>query len=54
MLLKRARRRSRNRLFAARRLAAREVITARFPLEQVLAAFDRTAERRDGKVLVVA
>ena len=42
------------RLFAAKRLAAREVITARFPLEQVLAAFDRTAERRDGKVLVVA
>ena len=42
------------RLFAGGRLPAREVITARYPLERVLEAFDRTEERRDGKVLVLA
>jgi threonine dehydrogenase-like Zn-dependent dehydrogenase len=40
------------RLLAAKRLDVAPMITAHFPLADALAAFARTAERRDGKVLV--
>jgi scyllo-inosose 3-dehydrogenase len=42
------------RLMAGGRVPVLPLITARFPLERVMDAFDRTAERRDGKVMVRA
>jgi threonine dehydrogenase-like Zn-dependent dehydrogenase len=42
------------RLIATGRLPASALVTARYPLARVLEAFDRTAERRDGKVMVFA
>ncbi|MBV9358773.1 MAG: zinc-binding dehydrogenase, partial [Chloroflexi bacterium] len=42
------------RLLASDRLPLRSLVTARYPLERVLDAIDRTAERHDGKVMVSA
>ena len=40
------------RLLASGRLPTSELISARYPLDQVEAAIRRTEERRDGKVMV--
>ncbi len=42
------------RLLATGRLPVTSLVTARYPLERVLEAIDRAAERRDGKVMVFA
>jgi len=42
------------RLMAAKRLDLVPIVTASFPLDKAVEAFARTAERRDGKVMVLA
>jgi hypothetical protein len=42
------------RLAAAGRLPLRSMITARFPLEQVLEALERSRTRVDGKIMILS